>query len=92
MNFYSLEFYNRFIALANFLFRFFVKNRRIAPLAIFFYLEFLALLFLVDCRGVVAAFALGASESDNICHVKFFLSCFVNAGVYFSTCRNFFRV
>ena len=49
-----------------------MKNRSVAPLAVFLDLELFALFLLVDCCSVIAAFALGASESDDVCHVKFF--------------------
>ena len=47
-----------------------MDGRSVAPLAVFLQFELLALLLLVDGGGVVAAFALGAGESDNVCHEK----------------------
>jgi hypothetical protein len=50
------------------LLRFFVHNRRPAPFAVFFELQLLRLLFLVDRRRVVASFALSADQSHNVRH------------------------
>ena len=47
-----------------------MQDGGVAPLAVFLDLELLALLLLVDGGGVIAALALGAGESDDICHDK----------------------
>ena len=44
--------------------------RGVAPFAILLQFEFLCLLLFVDCRRVVAAFALRAGESDDVCHYE----------------------
>ena len=50
-----------------------MHRRGVAPLAVFLELQLLGLLLLVDGGYVIAAFALGAGESDYICHELFFL-------------------
>lgn len=51
-----------------------MDSRSIAPLAVFLDFELFALLLLVNRSRVIASLALGACESDNICHSENFPS------------------